>query len=62
MPSLQEVFSEVRKKEARRSVMMNLESPRARTEFDSSALVTKGFDQKGEKKNSKKSDRPLAYS
>ena len=38
--------------------MMNFESPRARTKFDSSALVTKGFDQEGEKRNSKKGDRP----
>ena len=38
--------------------MMNFESPWARTKFDSSALVTKGFDQEGEKRNSKKGDRP----
>ena len=37
---------------------MNLESPRARAEFDSFALVTKGFDQEEEKRNSKKGDRP----
>ena len=37
--------------------MMNLESPRARTEFNSSTLITKGFDQ-GEKRNSKKGDGP----
>ena len=58
LPSLREVFSEVRRDDARRSIMMNLESPRARIEFDSFSLVTKGFDQEREKRNSKKGDRP----
>ena len=53
LSALQEVFSKVRREESRRSIMMNLESPRTRIIFDSFALITKEFDQ-GEKWNSKK--------
>ena len=57
LSSPQEGFFEVRREEARRSIMMNLESPRARIKSDSFAIFTKGFDHEGEKRNFKKSDR-----
>ena len=48
LPSMQEVFSEIRREEGRRIVMLG-GNPSLTTETESSALVTKGYQEEGKK-------------
>ncbi|XP_024025631.1 uncharacterized protein LOC112092806 [Morus notabilis] len=58
LPSIQEVFSEVRREKKRRSVMMKKEEARGVTEAKTFALVSRGADLDGDRRNTKKNDRP----
>lgn len=48
LPSIHEVFSEVRREESRRRVMLN--APKSFTQVEGSGLATKGFDPDGDRK------------
>ena len=49
LPSIREVFSEVRREEARRHVMLKrVEEPK--TDLDGSALVARGNEQQGDRR------------
>ena len=50
LPSIREVFSEVRREETRRKVMLKKVESKAEPETDSSALVSRGTNLDGEKR------------
>ena len=50
LPSIREVFSEVRREEARRKVMLTDPEPKSNPEIESSALVSKGSDSDGDRR------------
>ena len=49
LPSIREVFSKIRREEARRRVMLKKVESRAELETESSALVSREIDSDGEK-------------
>ncbi|XP_024024957.1 uncharacterized protein LOC112092611 [Morus notabilis] len=57
LPSIREVFSEVRREETRRKVMLKTFEPKNSPEVESLALVSKGSDSDGEKKRKPWCDR-----
>ncbi|RVW18846.1 Retrovirus-related Pol polyprotein from transposon RE1 [Vitis vinifera] len=50
LPSIREVFSEVRREEARRKVMLTDPEPKSNPEIESSVLVSKGSDSDGDRR------------
>lgn len=50
LPSIREVFSEVRREEARQKVMLTDPEPKSNSEIESSTLVSRGSDSDGDRR------------
>lgn len=50
LPSIREVFSEVRREKARQKVMLTNPKPKSNLEIENSTLISRGFDSDGDRK------------